>query len=143
MKTITPLFIILLACLSCNSSKPPVPTPTEPSKLIELAETKLGSPYNVIKNETEAYAIVSKELRSRPNQAYPTLRFFIMDLKTDEVVYENTELGGEIVWETEYIVKVTSNSGIPNPDAGNGQTTYRYHVKNKKKFSGKFLKNRN
>jgi hypothetical protein len=135
------LFSLSLASLalvtdSCKTSKNQTSEPVK-LKLEELAEAQLGSPYDMAMNTTEKYALVSKKLKTRPNDAYPALRFFIYDMKAEESIYQNTEPGGKAEWESDHIVKITSYIGIPNPDESDkGPKTYRFNVITKKKYSG-------
>ncbi len=107
----------------------------------ERAQAQFGSSYEHTYNADENFVLVFKKISTRPADAYPTLRFFIFDIQADEVIFDKTEIGGKAEWENPEVVKVTTRMGIPNPNSGNnGQNVYRYHVKNRKKYSGSFLK---
>ena len=144
------LFLLLLLCcatalvLSCNASKEANEKPVINLELEELATAKLGNPHTFDNNASDEFTIVSRSLKTRPNDAYPTIRFFIYDLKNEEIIHENTIPGGDVSWETDIDVKVFSSIIIPDPSENDTRPKeYFFNVKTRKKYSGKYLKNKN
>ena len=134
--------MIMTVFTCCHSSKQQQNDETVPAWQ-ELALTRLGSPYDSHLNESGDYVLVFKKFLTRSQDPYPTVRFFIFDIDHAELIYENTEPGGEVKWESDDVVVVRSKIIIPNPDhPTNDEHIYRYHVKNRKKYSGKFFKNK-
>ena len=139
--------IVVLAD-SCKSSKDTTSQPTTETDpldkldLEEIAQAKFGSSFDLQYNSSKSFVLVSKKLKTRPNDAYPTVRFFIYETRTKEIIYENTEAGGTVEWESDDVILVTSKNVIPNPNGSSGPKTYRYDTKTRKKYSGKFLKNK-
>ena len=139
-----PLLGLLAFVLSCNSSKQASEKTALNLKLEELATAKLGNPHSFEQNATGEYTIVSRALKTRPNDAYPTIRFFIYDLANEEIIHENTVPGGELSWESDFDVRVHSAVIIPDPSENDTRPKeYFYNVKTRKKYSGKFMKNKN
>ena len=107
----------------------------------QLAEVKFGQPYSIAYNESKSHGLVIKKMRTRPNDAYPTLRFFVYDLDASQVVYENTEPGGTVTWKSDSAIEVSSAIGIPNSEKDRPKTYY-YDIVTKKKYSGGFMNNK-
>jgi len=107
------------------------------------AKEKFDTNYVIKYNETKEYVIIAKFQKVRPSDLNPTIRFEILQVNPLESIFQDAVAQGEFEWEDTYVVKVKSNQGIPDPNGKVEKKTYRYHAKNRKKYSGGFLNNKN
>jgi len=112
-------------------------------KVSNYAKEKLDTNYVIEYNETREYAIIAKYQKIRPSDLNPTVRFEILQVNPLESIFQDAVPQGEFEWEDTYVVKVKSHQGIPDPNGKVEKKTYRYHAKNRKKYSGGFLNNKN
>lgn len=145
-----PVYILTVICLAiflaaCNRK-----TKTEKTQSIdttnpieELAKKNFESDYKLTYNSTNEYVLVSKEYKIKKSDPMPTIRFELVQVEPLESLMTDAIPGGEIIWEDDFVLKVISKRGIPNPEGTGGPKTYRYHAKNRKKYSGNFFKNKN
>ncbi len=138
--------LLLTSLLSCScgkkSNSPAIESLNDP--LIEYSNKLFVSDYNIDYNETNEYVIISKAYKNKPSDPFPTIRFEILLAKPLELLFKDAVPGGKVTWVEDYIAEVISYRVIPSPDDTNtGPKTYRYHAKNRKKYSGAFLRNKN
>jgi hypothetical protein len=107
----------------------------------DFAIQKFVDGYTIDYNTNNEYAIVSKMIKTKPNDIFPTVSFYIVEIETMEILFKDVVPRGKVFWTEDYIVELKSENGIPNSD-GETQNSkaYKYHVKNRKKYSGSFLK---
>lgn len=130
--TIISSFIFLF---SCNKGVKPKPDPVK-----HYAEKRFGNDYLYDYNATKEFVILSKFYKIKPSDPFPTLRFEVMEVKSMEVIFNDNLRGGKVLWIKDFILETDALKGIPGPEGQNPKDkTYRYHVKNRKKFSGGFF----
>lgn len=138
------ILLVTLLVISCKTKKNvEVKDMGDKTAIDKIAEEKYGKDYLLDYNETKEYVIIKKLKKIRPSDLTPTVKLEIFKLKTMESLFSDTVPRGEVEWEETYVVKVTSFAGIPDPDGNSGKSVYRYHAKNKKKYSGGFFNKKN
>lgn len=137
------LLFILVACKTNKNSSADSDNATKNSAIKKMAQERFGDDYLLDYNETKEYVLIKKLQKVKPSDLTPTIRFEVVELKSMESQFSDAVAEGEVVWEESYIVRATSYSGIPDPEGNSGKNVYRYHAKNKKKYSGGFFNKKN
>ncbi len=127
---------LCLVIIGCKAKKAQLKEHECETSLEKLAQAKLGDSYSIGWNENNDYALVWKELKSRQNDAFPSVQFFVYEKETDEIIYESIESRAKVKWENEYILMVSSYPGIVQSGSNDGVLVYRYNVQSKKKYTG-------
>ena len=126
--------------LSCNGTKKTTSTENIPNSdwVEEFAKNKFEDEYVTDYNSTSEFVVVSKAYKIKPSDPLPTIRFHILENGTKEELFMDAVPGGEVKWIEEFVVEVISKRVIPNPEESSGPKTYKYHVKNRKRFTDGF-----
>lgn len=129
--------------MACSSQKKKTlsteKAPSTESQIEAFAKKRFNSDYLLSYNKPKDYVMIYKLFKIKPSDPMPTIQYEILELKTMESIFSDAVPKGEVEWEEDYILKATSKAGIPGPDGQTGKSTYRYHVKNRKKYSGGFM----
>ncbi len=113
---------LLLGCgEKSGRAQDPIPTPEN------AAQEKFGQDYRIWPNKTGSHALVTKEVRIRPNQLHPTIAFFVYDAKHGEMMHEDRIPRGEVKWINDEEIKVRSIREV-GQQKGSG-AGYTYNVK--------------
>jgi len=130
------IFATSVFCIfSCNRGVVPAPDPVQ-----QYAAERFGNDYLQNYNETKEFVVLSKLYKIKPSDPFPTLRFEVLEVKSMEVIFNDNLRGGKVSWIRDYILEAEALKSIPGPDGqGSKDNTYRYHVQNRKKFTGGFF----
>lgn len=114
------------------------------NQINEYALGEFGEDYIVNYNTTSEFVLISKLHKRKPSDISPTIRFQILTVDSLENIYSDSVMKGKVAWIDDFIIEVNSERGIPGPDDQTKDAmSYKYHVINRKKYSGGFLKNKN
>ena len=106
------------------------------SELEKLAVKNFQNSFELSYNHSKDFVLISKAYSTKTNDAFPSLRLELVQLKPFESLFTDVVRGGKAIWEEDYILKVDGIGGIPNPNnASQSSNTYRYHALNRKKYS--------
>ena len=139
--SLTSLITCMLFVMSCKCSKDneKAVEPTQ-GRLMDVntyAKLEFGEDHTIVHNSLEDYVLIYQMIKNRPNAVYSTVRYHILELKSMELVYQDNVPRAEISWIEDYVVEIKAEKGIPGPDGQEAKDpSYKYHVKNRKKFSG-------
>lgn len=140
---VIPCLFVFMACKACKKDAEAMKNDRD-LQVKEKAMENLGTDATVIYNPTEEFALITKEYKSRPADIFPTLRFEILELDSMRTIFSDIVMRGKVVWIEDYVLDVSSEKGMPGPDGKiKDALHYRYHVKNRKKYSGGFMMRNN
>ncbi len=130
MKRILYLSCLLAALLLLNTCKTKRKTQQESNLTVDVKAKELfREGYQIIDNSDNTYALVVKEVKTRPNQIYPTVHFFVFHHATSEHFYLQSLAQGSVKW---YNVHELLCESIPGRvSGGEGKKRYLYNVLSK------------
>ena len=91
--TLICLTVLMYSCHTKNRMQ------EKPSSVLEaraIEHFKTG--YEIIDNRTGSFALVIKEIKTRPGQIFPTVKFFVFDYSSSEDFYLQTLPRGTVNW---------------------------------------------
>ncbi len=120
--------MLMLIC----SCKPKKVMTNELNNLEFYADSLLGTPYDIIVNRDSNYSLVTKEVKSRPGQIFPTVHFFIYDHRLSQVIHQQTLPQGSVRWLTPTEVLCESIPGRAGESPGKRRFIYDVITKSSK-----------
>lgn len=86
------LFFVILGCIAC-SKKVKQATKIEDQlspieKTEQLAKTTFSNDYKIIYNQEKSVACITKSLKKRPSDIFPTLAFLLYNPTTEEIIFK-------------------------------------------------------
>lgn len=122
-------FIAVVLTISCKSSKAGTDTPSQSLEtLINLTKERLGENATTDFNKSKSHALVA--LITASSKTSKSVRFFVYEVKIEEVILEDFVSQGSIEWLDDSQIKVNKIPGRPGPQASRG---YIFNTKTKKK----------
>ncbi len=125
------LLALLSACKSGNKT-PRQDLPTAGSFHL-LAKNELGDKFTVEFSEDGRFLLCKSSLQPDPLVSHYTVKFFVMDAGSGEILFRETVARGEIVWHNAHTIRVSYIQGIIMPDAEIISNTYLYDLVTNKK----------
>jgi hypothetical protein len=98
-----------------------------------LAKKELGDQFSVEFNEDGRYVLCKSSAQPDPSVSHFTVKFFVMDSKSGEILYSDNLVRGEIEWQDSQTLRISNIPGIIMPDAEVISNTYLYDLVTKKK----------
>ena len=110
-KKIPPLICFsLLIVYSCVSSED---KSTEGERMYEKsAIEKYGDNIKYLFNAAHTYVLCIKQAQAGTEQPFPPLKFFVYDLDSEKIVYEESLANGSVKWRNDYQLEITIIPGI-------------------------------
>lgn len=137
MKKSLKITLILLLVLMTAMCKPGNKTTKQDLKVHEpfhlLAKKELGEKFSVEFNEDGRFVLCKSSAQPDPSVSHFTVKFFVMDSESGEVLYSDNLARGEIEWHDTQTVRISTIPGIIMPDAEVISNTYLYDLVTKKK----------
>lgn len=138
MKINFPSFLLLMIPLfgACTKKiKPPSDgksSMSEKERTILVAQQLFKQDYEIDYNPSQTLALISKKIKSRPNEVFPTLSFLVYDPQKEEIIYKETVARATIKWINDEEIEVAV---VPGRDGGPEQIKpgFIYHVKTQQK----------
>lgn len=87
-------------------------------------------------NTSKTFVICLKSNKPTPQIPQNQVRFFVYDLATEEIILEESLVGGEVSWKNDHEVRVKTTPGILTTDEEYNQqlTGYIFDVQERKKL---------
>ena len=115
----------LFVILNCSSSKKAESPHQEnrsrartKEKYVTLARQKYESALKYLFNSDKSYVICMKESKRYPTDILPSLRYFVYDIKSDKIVFEDAPGDAKIKWLSSYQIEVVVIPGIVSGKEG-------------------------
>jgi|GEM_PF-5341829 len=139
-------FICLILVIACGSPQQAahqnkeVPTEKELVKKYEqLAIEKFKGDLLYIPNANNTYMLCISNNKPTKENPLPSFSYFIYDLKTDEIIYEDSHENGMVNWKNNEQIMVHTFPGQVRSD-NDRPVVYIYDIKKKKKFIDEVIK---
>lgn len=122
-------------CSNCDLTKKENKLVKKAQNIDFIAREKFNGKYNTINNHSGNYAIVIHKIKNPQTPVVNKQSFFIFDLISNEVIFEDEVVNSKIFWETNNIVTVSRIPGMIKKDSENklGNKVYSFDVVSKKK----------
>ncbi len=117
-----------------SNCKPKKVMTSESEGLETYADSLLGIPYDITSNRDSSYSLVTKEVKARPGQIFPTLHFFIYDHRLSQVIHQQTLPQGSVRWLTATEVLCESIPGRMGDNPGKRRFIYDVIAKTSKPY---------
>ena len=129
-------FFILFFVVGCAGSNYSI----EEREIIlnKLSAVKYGNTSRPVYNSDKSFSIVYKQEKAIANNPNPFLRFFIYDMEKQEIILEDSAVGGKIRWRDNDRIEVTVTPGNISTELNDSMNGYIYNVRLKTKTSINF-----
>lgn len=117
------LFILLSFCSSSQCIKSQNDTANNKSKIKISADELFKKDCDVIYNISKEYALCIERYDEDRSK-----KFFIYDVSAGTVIFKDSFVLGNVVWSSDYEVKLTLHPGIITKDENNVKPKYIYNV---------------
>ena len=87
------VFIVLLGCKAYKTTKA-----DEHPSLEELATKEFQSAFEIVNNRDSTHALVYTEIRTRPNQIFTTIEFFVYAYESGTKIHMDVLPQGKVRW---------------------------------------------
>ncbi len=119
------ILCLLITMVACHSR---ITESADRPSLDLVAKRLYSDDYRVVENESKDFALITKPVQIRTNDAFPTLSFSVYDVVNDSVVYQSTIARGKVAWHDDRQVIFESVPGR----AENLPVRRIYHVETRK-----------
>ncbi len=138
------MFVLLIA-LSCRSKKEAsISTSPRYTAIGNYAQDLYGADYLLSFNCDSSYVVVYTYLKNRPSDVSPTLNYQILQCSPLEIIHKDIVPRAQFAWVDSYTIEVEAEKGISSKDEESIQAIfYRYHAKNRKKYTPGVFGNKN
>lgn len=126
---VTPISVAILMLISCGSSKKESARLTRNEAYKVVAAQKYNAPIQHLFNDTKSHVLCFNQTRASTRNPFPSLSFFIYDLKSEKVIYEETLDNGRVLWLNENQVQITVIPGVITSAHKKEDTIYIYDLK--------------
>ncbi len=99
-------------------------------KLERKAEDVFITGYEVLLNGDKSAALVRKSVQINPNHTPPTIYFFVFDLASEEIVFEQILPKGSVRWMNNHEILCEAIPGMVKE--GEGKRQYVFDVRTQK-----------
>ncbi len=99
----------------------------------KMAIEKLGREVDFIKSPKESYVLCKNKLKDEHINPNQTQHFFVYDLKTNKIVYQDKEPNINLSWKSDTELKIIKQLGIIKNATDTGQIIYIYNLITKEK----------
>ncbi len=139
------LFVVITmpVCMGCASSGNEKRTGKADSQAAQdtmptykaLANEKYNSDVSYRYNSDRTAVLCVKQARPTSKQVFPNLKFFIYDLNSQKIIFEESLPNGKVVWLNDQQIRVTTVPGIVPGDEEAADSTpgYIYDIQLRKK----------
>ncbi len=137
------LGLVFAFCASSNktdkSESEPIGTAQPVLKYETIAKAKYSGDIVYIPNPNNTYMLCVNRLKPTNENPFPSFSYFIYDLAKDEVIYEDTESNGDVLWKNNDQLMIHVFPGqIRTED--DKPIVYIYDIKKQKKFFDEIIK---
>jgi hypothetical protein len=106
-----------------------------------IAKEKFSGDLLYIPNSNNTYMLCISHNKPTNENPFPSFSFFIYDLKTEEIIYEDSHENGNVNWKNnEQIMIHTFPGQIRNEN--DQPIVYIYDIKKKKKYIDEIIKDK-
>ena len=128
-QSLAPVSMAILMLISCGSSKRESARLTRNEAYKVVAVRKFKAPIRYIYNDTKSHVLCFNQAKASTRNPFPSLSFFIYDLKSEKVIYEETLDNGSVLWLNENRVQITVIPGVITSAHKKEDTIYIYDLK--------------
>ncbi|MDN5199940.1 hypothetical protein QQ008_01170 [Fulvivirgaceae bacterium BMA10] len=132
--------IPLLLCLFMACTQNNVGTSQTPDNYKSIAKSKLGDDAKFNLSPEESYVLCLKETKGSVNQPQNHIKFFVYDLNSKLVVYENAIDNATVKWHSDDQLEIYRIPGIMKEGTSADDYTKIYDVKTGKSVAKSQLK---
>ncbi len=131
-----PYLLVLCIIVGCQSTKNNVSADIEETQKTQI-ENKLGGHATFIPNAKGNYLLCKRVDKANANQ----IDFLIYDNVKNEIIYQKKMVGGKVLWNGSWQVKITEALGNRTEDHPQGYRVYYYNVNERRLEKGKLKNN--
>lgn len=127
---------MLMTQIFCSGTKTDSQPVSEKEKYRRVAKTKFGDRVEYLFNQSKNFVICFKKEKPTPQIPQNRLSFFVYNLETDEIIFEDTLTDGEVSWKsnTQFRVRTTPGMLTVDPEYNQKLTGYVFDVTLKRKI---------
>ena len=109
--------VLILELIACSKKIKPVetekeiPTLSPEEKIDLLAKETFQKEYQIIYNESKSVVCISKAIKRRPNDIFPSLSFLLYNPDTETVLFKETIAKATGKWISDQQFEVTTVTG--------------------------------
>ena len=123
------LSIILLG--ACTQKVSPITAEKESISIEELlqqiATQHFEKDYRIQYNASKSFASISKEIKTRKNQIFPTLSFLLYDIQQKKILHQEVVARAQLKWISDTAVEIAVTPGMVD-DSGDTKAGFIYDV---------------
>lgn len=117
---------VLFFLIGCSAS--PKTFKEQEILLKKISLEKYGTNFDILYNSDKSYSIVIKKEKASVQHPNPLLVFFLYNLASDKIVFEDTVAGGKIAWLNREQVEVSTVPGTVSLEHANNKFGYLYNA---------------
>ena len=84
---------------------------TNASLVDDVAQQMYGENHQVVKNNTEDFALIFQQIKVRPTQVFSQVDFSVYDVSRDTVIYQSRVSNGSVGWHNDHQIFFESIPG--------------------------------
>ena len=111
--------LITIVWISCNQNGQQVTQNPSTMTVDQVAREKFQEDYQITLNDEKTHALVTKSIKTNPNQLKSTIYLFVFDIAHSSIIYENQIAKATVGWlnNTEILIETEPGVYQPNLDA--------------------------
>ena len=127
--------LLYLGCSHCDVTKNEENLEKQNQNVNSVARDKFNSKLKIINNQSGNFALVIDNFKDSKSPVVNKQSFFIFDLTSKEVIFEDEVVNAKVFWESDNLVTVSRIPGMIKKDSENkeGHKIYSFDVLEKKK----------
>jgi hypothetical protein len=127
--------LLFLGCSHCDITKIEKKLIKQDQNINSVARDKFNSKFKTINNQSGNFALVIDNFKDSKSPVVNKQSFFIFDLTSNEVIFEDEVVNAKVFWESNNLVTVSRIPGMIKKDSETkeGHKIYSFDVLEKKK----------
>lgn len=126
------LFLLSISLLgACTQKVSPITAEKESISIEELlqqiATQHFEKDYRIQYNASKSFASISKEIKTRKNQIFPTLSFLLYDIQQKKILHQEVVARAQLKWISDTVVEIAVTPGMVD-DSGDTKAGFIYDV---------------
>lgn len=127
-------FICAVVFSSCSSNSENQNEETGKYAYVMLAKEKYSGDINYLSNKERTFVICVKRNKTNSVTPHSTINFFVYDIRSGNIIYEEERISAEVGWKDNTGVQVSIIPEIINEDDPPNKNDFIFDVKLKKKI---------
>lgn len=95
--------------------------------LQQMATQHFEKDYRIQYNASKSFASISKEIKTRKNQIFPTLSFLLYDIQQKKILHREVVARAQLKWISDTAVEIAVTPGMVD-DSGDTKAGFIYDV---------------